>query len=325
VNWDDLRVFLALAQAGSLRRAARALRLGQPTVVRHLRQLEEALGARLFERGPDGHRLTRAGQDLVPMAQSMAEAATAIDRRRAALSADAGGVVRVAAGEWAAHFLASRLARMAAAHPELTVELADGHSDPDLDRHEADVVLSHGLRARGHLVRIGLGSLALAIYGAAELVKAQPAARTEARWRACPWVAYDTPHEYFRSMAWLAERLGDRPPRIRASRMSLQLEAIRAGAGLGILPCFVGDADPDLVRLTPPIADLTPSEDRWLLVHPDLRNVPRVRAAIEWIRAEFKAGRAALEGRARPARSAGAHLDSRDSEAASSSRGRRSR
>jgi len=303
VHWDDLRVFLALAQAGSLRRAARALRLGQPTVVRHLRQLERALGARLFERRPDGHRLTSAGQDLVPLAQRMAETATAIDRRRAALSHDAGGAVRVAAGEWAAHFLAPRLVRLASTHPELTVELAEVHVEPDLDRHEADLLLSHGLNARGHLVRIGLGSMALAIYGATTLVDAQPAARTEARWRACPWVAYDAPHEYFRSMAWLAERLGDRRPRIRASRMSLQLEAIRAGAGLGVLPCFVGDADPALVRLTPPIAALTGTEDRWLLVHPDLRNVPRVRLVMDWIRAAFRDGRPALLGRGRAAQS----------------------
>src|SRR5262249_56446521 len=92
---------------------------------------------------------------------------------------------------------------------------------------------------------------------------------------------------------------GDHRPRIRASRMSLQLEAIRAGAGLGILPCFAGDADPSLVRLTAPIADLKVSEDRWLLVHPDLRNVPRVRLAIDWIRTAFRDGRPALEGAAR--------------------------
>ena len=297
MHWDDLRVFLALAHAGSLRRAARALRIGQPTVVRHLRQLEQAMGARLFERRPDGHRLSKAGEELVPLAQSMAETATAIERRRAALSDGAGGIVRIAAGEWAAHFLASRLGRLAAIHPELTVELVEAHVDPDLDRHEADLLVSHGLRARGHLVRIGLGGMAVAIYGAPALVERQPAARTEARWRACPWVAYDAPHEYFRSMAWLAERLGGRRPRIGASRTWLQVEAIRAGAGLGLLPCFIGDADPALVRLSAPIADLTEVEDRWLLVHPDLRNVPRVRVAIEWIRAAFRQARAELLGR----------------------------
>ncbi len=282
MQWDDLRVFLAVAQAGSLRRAARALGFGQPTVIRHLRQLEQSLGTRLFERTPDGHRLTKWGQHLLPMAQSMADAATAIDRRRMAFGDDAGGVVRVAAGEWVARFLAPHLADLAGAHRDLTVELDETHMEPDLDRREADLFIRHGLPARGHLVRVGLGTIAAAIYGATRLVEAQPATRTDSRWRACPWVAYDAPHEYFRTMAWLMEHLGDQRPRVRASRFSLQVEAIRAGAGLGVLPCFVGDADPALVRLTAPIAEL--SADYWLLVHPDLKTVPRVRLLSAWIR-----------------------------------------
>jgi DNA-binding transcriptional LysR family regulator len=293
VQWDDLRVFLAVAQAGSLRRAARALRLGQPTVGRHLRELERSVGARLFERSPDGHRLTREGQDLLPMAQSMADAATAIDRRRAAFGTEAGGAVRVVAGEWVARFLAPRLASLADAYDDLTVTLAESHLDPDLERREADLYIKHGLPARGRLIRIGLGSMVPAIYGARAYVGAHPDAKTDARWRRCAWVAYDAPHEYFRSMAWLAQRLGDRPPRVRASRIALQLEAIRTGAGLGILPCFVGDTDPALVRVTPPIAEL--EADYWLLVHPDLRAVPRVRRVIDWIRTVFKESRPALQ------------------------------
>src|SRR5262245_61359949 len=263
MQWDDLKVFLAVAQAGSLRRAARVLRLGQPTVVRRLRQLEQALGARLFERTRDGHRLTRGGQDLLPMAQGMAEAATTIDRRRAALADEPAGVVRVAAGEWASWFLAPRLPDLARRHGDLTVELVETHNEVDLDRREADLFVRHGLPARGHLMRVGLGTMAAAIYGAQDLVEAEPAARSDARWRACRWVAYDAPHEYFGTMAWLAERIGDRRPRIRASRFALQLQAIRAGAGLGILPCFVGDADPALVRLTAPVTEL--ATDQWLI------------------------------------------------------------
>lgn len=294
MQWDDLKVFLAVAQAGSLRRAARVLALGQPTLVRRVRQLEQALGTRLFERTRDGHRLTRAGQNLLPLAQGMAEAATAIDRRRVAFSDDGGGVVRIAAGEWAARFLAPRLAHLAGAHRDLTVELAETHNDPDLGRREADLFVRHGLPASGDLVRIGLGTMAAAVYGAKSLVDAQPAARTEARWRACPWVAYDAPHEYFRTMAWLAERTGDRRPRIRASRFGLQLEAIRAGAGLGILPCFVGDADPTLVRVTGLLPEL--ANDQWLLVHPDLKAVSRVRLVMEWIRATYREARRTLAG-----------------------------
>jgi DNA-binding transcriptional LysR family regulator len=298
VQWDDLRVFLAVAQSGSLRRAARALHLGQPTVVRHVRQLEQALKVRLFERTPDGHRLTRWGQDLLPLAQNMADAATAIDRRGSTFADEPGGLVRVAAYEWASRFLAPRLGALAETHRDLTVELVETHVDPDLDRREADLLVRHGLPSRGHLLRTGLGSVAIAVYGTLRLAETHAAARTEARWRECPWVAYDTPHEYFRSMAWLAERVGDRRPRVRANRVSLQLEAVRAGAGLGLLPCFAGDADPLLTRLSPPIPEL--AIDYWLVVHPDLRAVPRVRRVSDWIRAAFREARPSLQGR-RPA------------------------
>ena len=294
MQWDDVRVFVAVAQAGSLRRAARALRIGQPTVARRVRQLEKSIGVRLFERTPDGHRLTRPGSDLLPMAQQMADAATTIDRRRAVLGDDAGGSVRVVANEWVSRFLAPRLVNLATANGDLSVSLAESHLDPDLERREADVFVRHGLPARGRVIRVALGTMAAAIYGAARFVEAHPETRTDARWRRTAWVAYDAPHEYFRTMAWLTARLGDRPPRVRASRLSLQLEAIRAGAGLGILPCFVGDADPSLVRLTAPIEEL--EADYWLLVHPDLRAVPRVRRVVEWIRAVFRAHRAELQG-----------------------------
>ena len=298
MQWDDVRVFLAVAQAGSLRRAARVLRIGQPTVARRVRQLEKMLGTRLFERTPDGHRLTREGNDLLPMAQSMADAATTMDRRRAAFGDEAGGSVRIVAGEWVSRFLAPRLAELAA-DGDLSVTLAESHVDPDLERREADIFVRHGLPARGRLIRVALGTMAAAIYGEARFVAAHPDAKTEARWRRCPWVAYDAPHEYFRSMAWLTARLGDRPPRVRASRIGLQIEAIRAGAGLGILPCFAGDADPSLMRLTAAIDEL--EADYWLLVHPDLRAVPRVRRVVEWMRRVFTEARPALLG-ARPAR-----------------------
>jgi DNA-binding transcriptional LysR family regulator len=293
VQWDDVRVFLAVAQAGSLRRAARVLRIGQPTVARRLRQLEKGLGTRLFERTPDGHRLTREGNDLLPLAQSMADAATTMDRRRATFGDELGGSVRIVAGEWVSRFLAPRLAELAATD-DLSVTLAESHLDPDLERREADLFIRHGLPARGRLIRTALGTMAAAIYGSARFVDAHPDARTEARWRRCAWVAYDTPHEYFRSMAWLTARLGDRPPRVRASRIALQLEAIRAGAGLGILPCFAGDADPVLVRLTSAIDEL--EADYWLLVHPDLRAVPRVRRVVDWVRRVFTEARPALLG-----------------------------
>jgi DNA-binding transcriptional LysR family regulator len=125
MEWDDLWVFIAVGQAGSLRKAAGALRLGQPTIGRPFHQLELSVGARLFERSANGHRLTREGQKLLPMAQGMADAAAAIDRRRAALGGDVRSAVRIVASEWAAWFLAPRLSALADPHGDLSEIEAD--------------------------------------------------------------------------------------------------------------------------------------------------------------------------------------------------------
>src|SRR3989442_12552797 len=115
----------------------------------------------------------------------MADAATTIDRRRVAFGDDAGGVVRLAAGEWVARFLAPHLADLAGAHRDLTVELNETHVEPDLDRREADLFIRHGLPAPGHLVRCGLRTIAAAIYGATRLADAPPATRNRSRLPQC--------------------------------------------------------------------------------------------------------------------------------------------
>jgi DNA-binding transcriptional LysR family regulator len=227
VQWDDLRVFLAVAQGGSLRKAARALRLGQPTIGRHLHQLELSVGAGLFERAANGHRLTHEARSCwgaAPLSAATSGARSASWRGNGPRESSRRVCLRGPTRTAISPFLSARVI------------------DPDLDRCEADLIVRDGLPARGRLVRAGLGAIAGAIYGADVFVDAHPEARTDARWRRCPWVAYDVPHEYFRPMAWLAKRLGDRVARVRASRIALRLEAIRAGAGLGILPCFIGDA-----------------------------------------------------------------------------------
>jgi DNA-binding transcriptional LysR family regulator len=121
MQWDDLRIFLAVAQPGSLRKAARVLRVGQPTIGRHLHQLELSVGARLFERSANGDGLTREGRELLRMAQGMPDAAAAIDRCRAALGSDVRSAARIVAGEWAARFLAPRLSALADPYIDLSV------------------------------------------------------------------------------------------------------------------------------------------------------------------------------------------------------------
>jgi DNA-binding transcriptional LysR family regulator len=295
MEWSDIRVFLAVARGGSLRAAARELALTQPTVLRRLRTLEAALDVLLFERTPDGHRLTDAGRDLMPLAESMAETAAAIDRRRAAYAEDTAGVVKIYAGEWGAAFLAERMGDFARNNPAIILELSETHSDPDLARREADLMVRHGLPERGDLLAVGLGTMQGTLYAARDYADATPESLDERRWKACNFVSFDAPHEYFSTMAWLTGKLGERSAQVRASRIHLQHAAIRAGAGIGILPCFLGDIDERLVRVAPaPVPAL--AADLWLLVHPDLRHVPRIRTVIDWLQKEFRRCAPALAG-----------------------------
>lgn len=290
MEWSDLRIFLAVAREPSLRRAARALGVGQPTVARRLQALESALGIPLFERTPDGHRLTRAGEDLLPLAESIGESALAIERRLATLAAGPDDLVRIVAAEWPARFVAGRVSALSAAGGPV-VELAESHGEPDLARREADIFIRHGLPARGNLVTRRIGSLPAAVYAARSYVRRRPEALADTSWRECDWVAYDAPHGHFASMAWLAAQVDSARLRVRANRLALQHEAVRAGAGLGILPCFLADVDPALVAVSAPIADL--AADLWVVTHPDTRTRQAVRRAVRWLESIFAPPRAA--------------------------------
>src|SRR3974390_3521345 len=128
MDWDDVRVFLAVARHGSLRAAGRALGLSQPTIGRRLASFEATFGGpTLFDRLPEGLRLNAAGEALMPAAEQLEGAALALERRRAAGSPTLSGTVRVSVGEWAASFLARHLtgASGTALPPGITLELVE--------------------------------------------------------------------------------------------------------------------------------------------------------------------------------------------------------
>src|SRR5437773_10578441 len=146
MDWDDARVFLAVARHGSLRAAGRALGLSQPTIARRLAAFEATFGGpSLFDRLPDGLRLNTAGEQLVPAAESIENAVLTLERRRAAASPMLSGTVRVSTGECAAGFLARRLSESTttALPSGITLELVFAQQEANLARREADMALRH--------------------------------------------------------------------------------------------------------------------------------------------------------------------------------------
>lgn len=297
LNWDDMRVFLAVARDGSLSAAARHLKVTQPTVGRRLGQLENDLGTRLFDRLPDGFVPTAAGEELLPIAEDMEKAADTLERRQATLADAVSGTVRLSVFEVPAQFITRHLPEIRAHLPEIEIELSVNHVNANLSRREADLVLRACLPDTPGLIARKLGRLSYAVYGARDYVARTPAAHGNKRYSECDWVAFDDDHVYFGGQNWLRERLDGRAPSIRVNNGHVIHDAVRTGAGLGVLPCFAGDADPDLVRLTAPIQGV--DSDLHLIVHHDLKRVPSVRAVMDELARLFKQEAPKLAGRGR--------------------------
>ena len=297
MNWDDMRVFLAVARDGSLSAAARHLKVTQPTVGRRLGQLESDLGTRLFDRLPDGFVPTQAGEELLPIAEDMEKAAHALQRRQATLADTVSGTVRLSVFEVPAQFVTMHLPAIRANLPEIEIELSVNHMNANLSRREADLVLQVCLPDTPGLIARKLGELSYAVYGSRAYVAATPAARGNKRYQDCEWVAFDDDHVYFDGQTWLREKLAGRAPAIRMNNGHAIHDAVRTGAGLGVLPCFAGDSDPDLVRLTAPIQGV--ESDLNLVVHRDLKRVPSVRAVMDELIRLFKQEAPRLAGRSK--------------------------
>jgi DNA-binding transcriptional LysR family regulator len=289
MDWDGVRVFLAVARHGSLRAAGRSLGLSQPTVARRLAEFETTFGGpTLFDRLPEGAHLNAAGERLVPAAERAELAMLTLERRRAAASPALNGTVRVSAGECAAGFLARCLsgATTAPLPSGITLELLQSLQPASLVRREADLALRHQPPKSGNYYVAKLGTFAVAVYRR----------RGE---DAGAWVAYSEEQSRGKShepARWVQRQVDEANGTValRAPSLLMHAEAIRAGTGRGVLPCYIGDAHPVLERLTAPIRDLDATY--WMVVHRDLRRAPCVRAAIDWVRQAFAEQRDVIAG-----------------------------
>jgi DNA-binding transcriptional LysR family regulator len=288
-SWDDLRIFLCLAREGTLTTAAKALGVSHPTVARRVQALEQQIGARLFERLPDRFVPTAAGEELLADTEAMEKAALSINRRSAGLSDTVSGVVRLSAGEAMSALLARHLPELRRDLKQIEFELTASHTLANLSRREADLLIREQVPELGGIVARKLGRVAYAIYGHPSLAKRKPELKT------APWLGFDDDHSYMPGQHWLQQLLDGAKAVVRGNNWLVLHEAARAGAGFAILPCYLGDPDTKLQRVGGVIADVF--ADQWLLVHRDLRALPRVRAVMDAVIELFQRERPLLEGR----------------------------
>jgi DNA-binding transcriptional LysR family regulator len=291
LDWDGLRYFRAVADAGTLSEAARRLRVQHTTVARRLDALEETLGARLFLRNPRGYTLTRVGQALLESVQAMHAQVEQVTRLAGGQDIEMSGVVRVATADaLAKHLILPALSRLLENNAALSLELVSDTRQHDLSRREADVALRIGASNDTQLIGRKLSLLGFGLYSSRERPKKLDLRRAN-------YVTFDEavgklPHE-----AWLAEHAPNARVVLRSNRQETLIEAVRLGLGWGLLPCLVADGDPSLHRLLGPSAVF--SRDLWLLVHPDLQGSRRVRAVMDAISKRVRRDARLVVGEAR--------------------------
>lgn len=283
-DWNDLKFFLAVARDGSTLAASRTLKVSQATVSRRITTLEELLGIELFARHASGYALTARGEALVPLAEGVEAEVARFAAGLAAESRRLSGAVKLTTVESAANsWVIPALARLRDSHPGIEVEVITADKNLDLAHGEADVAIRFGTRPEGEtLIVRRLTVLEETVYANRELVTrlGRPANRADlARY---PLVV-DTA---VRFRDWFEREVPDGRVVQRVNSISGVLASVKSGIGAALLPCMIGDGARSLVRLMPPIAELT--TDCWLVTTDQARRQPHVRATIDAVVAHIE-------------------------------------
>lgn len=270
-RWDDLRLFIAAVDAGSLSAAARRLGLEQSTMSRRIAALEESLGGALFLRGRSGLVLTEHGARILPLAR---EAGQRIHELTGVADARVEGLVRIASTETLACYgLLEALPTLYAAHPGLQVQLVTGDELSDLTRREADLALRFVRPQSGALVFKKVAALEQGVWGTPEWASVP--------FEALEWVELEMGHLPMPETVWVRAHRS-RPPRLMTNGYLSVLAALQRGLGVGVIPDLLGAQLPGLTRLEVP-APLPEPLPLYLVAHSASRRTPRIAAAWDFL------------------------------------------
>ena len=297
LDWDDARMFLAVARAGQMLGASRTLGVNQATLSRRMASLEAALGTKLLARRTHGSELTDAGAELFETLERVETEMLGAQARLRGAGAAAAGVVRIGAPDGVGvGFLAPRLATLAERHPALVAQLVPTPRGFSLSRREADLAVMVGRPEKGRLVARKLTDYTLGLYASPAYLAERPAPVDAAGIAEHRLVGYVEDLIAAPALNYAAEFLRDWRSSVELTSAIGQVEAVKAGAGIGALhdylaigPCREGS----LVRVLP---DLRAMRSYWLAIHENLRDVARVRAAANWLTEAVRREASAFDG-----------------------------
>lgn len=292
MDWDDLRFALAVADAGGLSAAGRALRVDPATIGRRLDGLEASLKCKLFHRRRQGLVPTPAGAKLILHARRIESEVQALGFEMSAEDRGLAGTVVITTTEpIAAGFVALALPAFEAKHPGIAVEVKTDIRTLDLGRREADIALRLARPTQGDLRGRKLGQAGYALYASRDYLdrRGAPAAGFAGQ------LLIDWPVDYtvIPQVPWLRRVANAATVVLRSNSAMTRRAAATSGAGIALLPCILADLDPVLVRIE---SEAAPKQDLWLVTHHDLARVPRIRATLEFLAALAKRSAKRLAG-----------------------------
>jgi DNA-binding transcriptional LysR family regulator len=290
MNWDDVRIFLAVARAGQILGAARRLELNHATVSRRVAALEKSLGTKLFRRLTTGSELTAEGERFLSIAERMEADMIAARAEIAGESDEVAGVVRIGAPDgFGVAFLASRLGALTERHPALSVQLVPVPRSFSLSRREADIAITVERPTEGRLVAAKLVDYTLGLYASPSYLERAGTPASAEELRRHRLIGYVPDLIISPSLDYAPEFLADWHSGFAVSSALGQVEAVRSGAGIGILHTFIARMHHDLVPVTiaPPIR-----RAYWLVYHETVRPLRRVQIVSAFIAALVEAERA---------------------------------
>jgi len=292
MDWDDIRYFLTVSRTGSIRGAAIQLEVNHSTVSRRIAQLEKKLRVRLFDKLPSGYIITPAGEEIISFASLIEIQTSAIERQIFGRDTELSGKLRITLSEaLATHLLMGDFEKFTQKYPGINIELVISDEEFSLSKREADVAIriTQG-SPPDHLVGRRILTLSQCTYATHEYISRNDILNNPA---SIHWIGWDDDAPL---PQWIKNSdFPNSPIQHQVDHIIAQLAAAKAGLGISILPCFLGDPEPSLQRV--PGATVKSSRDIWLLTHHDLRQTARVRVFSEFMTNAIRQHVDLLEGR----------------------------
>lgn len=296
MDWDNLRVFLAVARAGQFVAAARQLKVDHATVNRRITGLERNLNARLFDRRTTGVALTAAGQRLLAAAETME---TSVLQAQAALTdtdVELSGTVRIGAPDgFSTYYLAPACAKLAERYPGITIQLVPSPQAVPLTKREVDIAIVLDKPDAGRLVIRKLTDYAIGIYASDGYLTRQGRPDRVDDLSRHRLVGYVEEYAYATALDYVREMFAGVPTNFQCASAIGQVEAVRSGVGLGVIHHFIARRHADL---RPVLPERRATRTYWIVEHEDTRGLGRIRAVHDFIVETVQADRAAFVGSA---------------------------